>query len=281
MALQGSLNVLKTSKKLEVFSIEKLKNSLYHSGANPDEIQKVIQQINKDLYDGISTNEIHKSAFRLLKKFNRSYASKYNLKRAIFNLGPTGYPFERLVAALLSEKGFKTQVSVILKGACINHEIDVLAEKDGKFYAIECKFHAETRAKSNVKVPLYINSRFIDVKEQWKKDHGQESVLEQGWLITNTRFTKDAIDYGKCIGLTMLSWDYPENKGFKTNIDDYYLYPITALTSISNTEKKTLLDNEIVLVKELKNGIEILQKLNFSKNKIKNILREVENLCHL
>tara|TARA_R110000744_G_scaffold28118_4_gene68105 strand:+ start:1678 stop:1851 length:174 start_codon:yes stop_codon:yes gene_type:complete len=56
------------------------------------------------------------------------YASKYNLKRAILELGPTGYTFERLVGALLSEKRFQIKVSVILNGECATHEIDLLAE---------------------------------------------------------------------------------------------------------------------------------------------------------
>ncbi|PKV50558.1 restriction endonuclease [Aquimarina sp. MAR_2010_214] len=185
----------------------------------------------------MNENEIYKKAFALLKKHNRISASRYSLKRALFNLGPTGYPFERLVGALLKEKGFKTKVSVILNGECVTHEIDVLAEKDGNVYAIECKFHSDIKATSNVKVPLYINSRFLDIQKEWNTDSNNSTHLKQGWLVTNTRFTTDAVNYGKCVRLTLLSWDYPKNNGLKANIDTYALYPVTALTTLTKKEK--------------------------------------------
>ena len=132
--------VEKSSSEMELFSKKKLALSLERSGATREEIETILDKISVDIYDGISSKEIYKKAFSFLKKVNNTSASKYSLKRAIFDLGPTGFPFERLVAALLREKGFKTKVGVILNGACVTHEIDVLAEKEGSVYAIECKF---------------------------------------------------------------------------------------------------------------------------------------------
>ena len=159
--------VKKSTEETEPFSIQKLKQSLQSCGASNKEVDTIISEIQPFVYDGISSNEIYKKAHSILKKYNNISASRYSLKRALFDLGPTGYPFERLVGALLKEKGFKTKVSIILNGECVTHEIDVLAEKDGNIYAIECKFHSEAKASSNVKVPLYINSRFLDIQKQW------------------------------------------------------------------------------------------------------------------
>ena len=210
--------VKKNSGELEPFEIQKLKESLKNSGASNEEIEKLVEVIQPELYDGISTNLIYRNAFRILKKHNQASASKYSLKRAIFDLGPTGFPFERLISALLRQKGYKTKIGEILHGECITHEIDVLAEKDGNTYTIECKFHQNPTNVNNVKIPLYINSRFIDVQKVWNNS-GKTSHLKQGWLVTNTRFTKDAIDYANCVDLTLLSWDYPKNNGIKNNID--------------------------------------------------------------
>ncbi len=147
-----------------------MKKFLKSNGANKEEVEDITHQIQQQVYGGISAREIHNKAFSILKKYDRVYASKYNLKRAIFDLGPTGYPFERLKSALLKHKRYKTKVSVQLKGKCVTHEIDVLAEKERNFYAIECKFHSDAKAISNVKVPLYINSRFLDVQQQWNSN---------------------------------------------------------------------------------------------------------------
>ncbi|MCB0468678.1 MAG: restriction endonuclease, partial [Aequorivita sp.] len=195
-----SIEIKKFNGEIEIFNAEKLKTSLRRSKASESEIDEIVEQIMPTLYDGMPSKEIYKKAFSLLKKHNRTSASKYSLKRAILDLGPTGYPFEQLVSALLKHHGYSTQVGIIMQGECVTHEVDVLAEKDGNTYTVECKFHADPKAVSNVKVPLYINSRFLDIQKCWNKDPQKASHLKQGWLVTNTRFSTDAIDYAKCVG---------------------------------------------------------------------------------
>ncbi|TYB76687.1 ATPase [Bizionia saleffrena] len=277
--MEKEIYIKKSNGEIELFLFEKLKQSLQSTGASKAAISTIINRIKTDIYDGISSDEIYKKAFVLLKKHNKISASRYSLKRAIFDLGPTGYPFERLVGALLKEKGYKTKVGVIIKGRCVTHEIDVLAEKDENVYAIECKFHSDAKAASNVKIPLYINSRFLDIQEQWNSNSNNKTYLKQGWLVTNTRFTSDAINYGKCVGLTLLSWDYPENNGLKANIDTLALYPVTTLTTLTKREKHQLIEKNIVLVKELAKATEIMKSIGISDHKIKRVLTEVNELC--
>jgi len=273
--------IKKFNGEIELFNVEKLKTSMRRSKATEEQINSIVKQILPSLYDGIPSKDIYKKAYSLLKKQNRISASKYSLKRAIFDLGPTGYPFERLISALLRNHGFNTEVGTILQGECVTHEIDVLAEKDGDSYVVECKFHSDPKAVSNVQVPLYINSRFYDIQKYWNKDSNKASHLKQGWLVTNTRFTKDAIDYSKCVGLQLLSWDYPKNGGIKQNVDKYALYPITTLTSLTKHEKKLLIESDIILTKELYDTPKSLKKIGVSEVRSKKILTEIKNLCQL
>ncbi len=277
--MEKQIYIKKSNDEIELFSFEKLKNSLQSTGACKDVIETIIHRIQPDIYDGITSNEIYRKAFALLKKHNKISASRYSLKRALFDLGPTGYPFERLVGALLKEKGYKTKVSVILNGACVTHEIDVLAEKEGNVYAIECKFHSDAKGSSNVKVPLYINSRFLDIQKQWNTNSNNVTPLKQGWLVTNTRFSEDAINYAKCVGLTLLSWDYPKNNGLKANIDTLALYPITALTTLTKKEKHQLIEKDVILVKELINASNKMKNIGLSEKRINRVLDEVKKLC--
>lgn len=275
------IRIKKFNGEIEPFKVEKLKESLRRSKASEVEIEEIVDNIMPTLYDGMPSKELYKKAFSLLKKRNRVSASKYSLKRAILDLGPTGYPFERLISALLRQKGFVTQVGIVLQGACVTHEVDVLAEKDGNTYTVECKFHSDPKAVSNVKVPLYINSRFLDIQEQWNKDSTRKSRLKQGWLVTNTRFSLDAINYSKCVGLHLLSWDYPENNGIKHNVDRYTLYPITTLTTLTKQEKHMLIETDIILTQELFNAPHSLEKIGISRVRAKRIMTEVLNLCDL
>jgi hypothetical protein len=155
-----------------------------------------------------------------------------------------------------------------------------LAEKDGNVFAIECKFHQNPTNISNVRIPLYINSRFIDIQKVWNNS-GKTTHLKQGWLVTNTRFSKDAIDYAKCVDLTLLSWDYPKNNGIKNNIDKYGLYPITTLTTLTKKEKIKLIEKDVILVKELSKMPKSLNHLNFSEKQKALVLAEVRKLCSL
>ncbi len=273
--------IKKNSGELEPFHFQKLRDSLLKSGVSLKIANKVLESIKPKLYNGITAREIYSNAFSLLKGYNKLHASKFSLKKAIFDLGPTGYPFERLVGALLKQKGFKTRVGVILPGECITHEIDVLAEKDNYTYAIECKFHLKPNYTNNVKIPLYINSRFLDIQKQWNKKNKKKSILKQGWIVTNTRFTEDAINYAKCAGLVLLSWNYPKNNGIKDNVDKYGLYPVTVLTSLTKREKKLLIENDIILTKELLETSTILKKIGFSDTKVRKALSEVQDLCSL
>lgn len=277
--LKNEIFVKKNTEKTEPFSVQKLKQSLQSCGAIKKEVDAIITKMQPAIYDGISTNEIYNKAFSILKEYNKISASRYSLKRAIFDLGPTGYPFERLIGALLKEKGFKTNVSVVLNGACVTHEIDVLAEKEGNVYAIECKFHSNAKTTSNVKVPLYINSRFLDIQQQWNTNSNHKTHLKQGWLVSNTRFSQDAINYGKCVGLTLLSWDYPKNNGLKTHIDSLALYPVTTLITLTKKEKHQLIEKGVILVKELINASDKMKSIGLSDSKINHVLEEVKKLC--
>ncbi len=268
-----SIEIKKINGEIEDFDIEKLKTSLRRSKASESEIDEIAKNILPTLYDGMLSKEIYKKAFLMLKKQNRTSASKYSLKRAILDLGPTGFPFERLIGALLTHHGYTTQVSVILQGECVTHEVDVLAEKDGYTYTVECKFHSDFRAVNNVKVPLYINSRFLDIQKKWNQDPSKVSHLKQGWLVTNTRFTSDAIKYGTCVGLHLLSWDYPENNGLKQNVDKFGLYPITTLTTLNKKEKDLIIENKIILTKELYESPNVLDKIGVSALKKKKSLK--------
>lgn len=275
----SGLEILKSSGEKVKFSLGKLRTSLQRSGASEAIISQVIDKLKEELYQGISTKEIYNRAFALLKKSNTCLASRYKLKKAIYEFGPTGYPFERFVGAILKYSGYETEVGKILQGQCVTHEIDVVARKNSETTIIECKFHSQQGLYCNVKIPLYINSRYQDVKAHWDLKSNKSSHLAAGWVVTNTRFTEDALKYGKCCGLYLLSWDYPKNDGLKDRIDLLGLYPITVSTLLTNREKQFLLSRDVVLCRELIGDTFYLDHLGISEVRKEKILHEISKLC--
>lgn len=270
--------VIKMSGERVPYDASKLENSLKRSGASEDIVQHILTKIEKGLYDGIPTREIYDHAFALLRKSNRSGAARYKLKNAIMELGPTGFPFEEFVGMILQHEGFKTNIDVIVKGHCVNHEVDVVASQGDKQYMVECKFHGIPGKACDVKVPLYIHSRFLDLEAEWKEKDGKAAKFHQGWIVTNTRFTSDALQFGTCVGLHLIGWNYPYKGGLKELIDSSGLHPLTCLTSLTNKEKKRFLDNGVVLSRDLRHNAQLLRKMGIPDKRHEKIMEEAQNL---
>jgi hypothetical protein len=263
------------------FSAEKLSTSLQRSGANDEVIRSIISEVKKELYPGITTKKIYKHAHALLKKVSKPTAARYTLKNAIMELGPSGFPFERFFSEILKHEGYSVRVGEIVEGRCVKHEIDVIAEKKNHYLMIECKYHNLPGISCDVKIPLYIHSRFLDVESSWKLLPGHETKLHQGWVVTNTRFTDDAIQYANCAGLHLVGWDYPFIDNLKNMIDRSGLYPITCLTSLTRVEKQHLLSNNVVLCKDIIAQPTLLTFGFIAEARIAKIIEEVHSLCRV
>ncbi|MEO8235880.1 MAG: ATP cone domain-containing protein [Flavobacterium sp.] len=273
------MKIIKHSGDIVDFDKSKLKISLLKSGANELLVDEVIETIEKKIYEGITTKSIYKLAFSLLKKSSNSHAARYNLRSAIELLGPAGFFFEKYISRLFLSEGYQTRINLTLQGKCISHEIDVMLKKEEVITMIECKFHAKREVNSDVKVPMYILSRFNDLKDKTHPIFSNNDKILKCKIITNNRFTTDAINFAMCSGLDLLSWDYPINNNLRTKIDNNNLYPITCLTTLSLSEKDKLLILDIIMVKEIINNSESLEKIGLSNSRIKNVLKEASELC--
>ncbi len=276
-----NLNITKASGEKSRFSPEKLKKSLLRAGASEEQVTDIIEKTSSVLYDGIPTKKIYGIAFRLLKQNSRSLAARYHLKQAIMELGPSGYPFERYFAEILKIQGYAVRNGEIVKGKCVSHEIDIIAEKNNSISMIECKYHNQRGIFCDVKVPLYIQSRFRDVESQWTTLTVHQGKTHKPWVVTNTRFSTDALQYAVCSGMTLTSWDYPAGLSLREQIDKLGLYPLTCLTSLTRIEKQRLLDKNIVLCREIYDRPHLLETINVKPARIRTILNEAEQLCSL
>lgn len=272
------MKIVKHSGSIVDFNRDKLKSSLLKSGASVKVVEDVLQEIDKQIFEGISTQKIYKLAFGLLKKSSSSHAARYNLRAAIQQLGPAGFFFEKYVARLFISEGYLAQTNLFLSGKCVGHEVDVAIMKNNYIEMIECKFHARSESNSDVKVPMYILSRFNDLKDRSHRIFTKNDKISGCWIVTNNRFTSDALAFAKCSGLQLLSWDYPENNSLRKQIDCNHLYPVTCITTLTLAEKDKLMVSDIILAKEIVNNSELLEKIGLSPNRVKNVLKEVSEL---
>jgi len=273
------MKIVKRSGNIVEFNKDKLKKSLLKSGASKDVVEDILRAIDQQIYEGISTKKIYNLAFGMLKKSANSIAARYNLRVAIQLLGPAGFFFEKFIARLFISEGYLAQTNLFLSGKCVGHEVDIAIMKNSSVEMVECKFHAGREANSDVKVPMYILSRFNDLKDRTHLIYTKSDKISGCWIVTNNRFTSDATAFALCSGLKLLSWDYPEKNSLRQKIDDDHLYPLTCLTTLTLAEKDKLMVLDIILAQEILDNLETLEKIGLSQNRIKNVIKEVSELC--
>ncbi len=264
--------VIKASGDKELFSEEKLASSIRRAGI-PEDLQKTVaNHVRGKLYDGIKTSEIYNHIVEFLERSEYPYAkTRYSLKQAIMTLGPSGYPFEDYLAKVFTAEGYQTQVRQILQGTCVTHEIDVVLEKQGTRAIVEAKYHNTPGIKTTIHVSLYTKARFDDVKEK--------NNIAQAWLVSNTSVTVDAISYAQCVGMKIMSWNYPNENSLRELIEKHRLFPITALTTVSLQHKQQLLNNHVVLCKQICENESLLDSLSLPEEQKKQIHKEAAFVC--
>lgn len=270
--------VVKSDGTKELFDVKKLEHSLKKAGASSKTVADIIRHTKDHIKNEITTHEIYRHAFQLLHAEELPVAIKYSLKKAIMDLGPSGFAFEDFIAEIFRHNGYKAETGKIVKGFCVEHEVDVVAWNNEKLVMVEAKFHNEAGTKSDLKVILYIKARFDDLHKMTFR-YDRERQLDEAWLITNTKFTSTAIEYGSCQGgIRMIGWNYPPIGNLHDMIVEAKLHPLTCLVNLNGREKKALLDQGVVLVKTLSEKPDLLKSIGLTEPKIKKVLDEITAL---
>lgn len=265
--------IIKSTGELEAFSAKKLQRSIQRSGLKPKYCKEIADVVSVGVKPGTSTRDIYNRTIKLVKKKSNIAATHYALKRSLAELGPTGYEFEYFVSKYFNEFGYKTFVGVILQGQFVRHEVDVIASKPDHQVYIECKFHNRIGAYNDVKTPLYIKSRWDDLK------NGPDGkYLDSYYIASNTSFSKDAITFANGTGIKLLGVNAPEGESFLDKIKKLKLYPITSLRRLKKIHQKELLLKKIILCKDLLNEKKLLIKIGLTENEINNVFKDINKL---
>ncbi len=284
MDTKPGIYIIKADGVKELFDREKLSRSLKKIGTEQATVDLIIAKIEASLTDGDTTKEIYRQAFGLLRKHQRPVALRYSLKRAIAELGPSGFPFEKFIAEIFKAQGYQAVTDQIVMGNCVPHEVDIVAFNDTELIMVEAKFHTDFSSNSDLKVALYIKSRFDDLSNgifnygQAKNSNNSGRKMTKGMLITNTKFSSTAIQYGECVRLNMVGWNYPRDNNLHDLIENFNLIPLTALITLTQGEKKMFLANNIVLSKQL-GDFGLLKSYGLNDTKAQSVIKEVYDLC--
>lgn len=270
--------IIKADGSIEVFDGLKLENSLRRAGATDRSAERIRHTIESSMGERAESSEVYRRAFQMLRREARPVAARYSLRRALFELGPTGHPFEDFVAEMFKKEGWNVEGRRMVPGKCVPHEVDVYASRGNEHLAAELKYHNNPGYKTDVKVALYVKARFDDI---WQCDPEIKKTcpVDLGYLITNTKFTRQAIDYAECAGMGLLGWSYPHNGNLYDRIVANALYPVTALTTLKKAEKRLLLDKGITTCEQVREHRDVLREVGLPPERIGTVVAEANTLC--
>jgi hypothetical protein len=272
-----SPSIVKADGTVEPFDGTKLEASLRRAGAGAHTAERIRETIEASIASNVASNEIYRRAFAMLRQSTRSAAARYSLRRALFDFGPSGHPFEDFVAQLFKKEGWSVEDRKLIQGKCVQHEVDVYATRNGEYLAAELKYHNDPGYKTDLKVALYVKARFDDI---WQCDPtSQTCPIDHGFLITNTKFTTQAIQFANCSNMQLLGWSYPHEGNLYDRIVASGLYPITALTLLRKAEKRLLINQGIVTCEQVAQHREALRLLTMTPDRIGAIIAETQSLC--
>ena len=275
------MKVTKFNGELVDYNPKALKISLTKSGATNEEVEEVFELMSPQIYEGITTQDLFSLAFDNLKKYRSSYAARYSLKKALRDLGPEGYYFEKYIKRLMETLGFNAINGETVQGNAVTHEIDVIAQKDDRLYFCECKFRNDIDAKISVTTPMYFMSRMIDLRENEFNYFNTKLKPTKGFLVTNAYLTSDSIDWASYYNIGMISWNYPEKMSLKYLIDNLAIYPITCLTTLTKEQHKVLLQANCLLVKDIIAKEDYIKSLNLPNDLLEELVMEAKELIEI
>src|SRR6185437_4103792 len=195
---RSGTSIVKADGSVEIFDPEKLIASLRRAGAGQHTAERITRTLTAPLGSEVRSTELYRKAFAMLGREARPAAARYALRRALLEFGPSGHPFEDFIAQLFKAEGWGVEWRKLIRGKCVTHEVDVYATRGAETLAAELKYHNDAFYKTDVKTALYVKARFDDI---WNCDpHTRNCPIDRGMLITNTKFTSQAVEYAMCSG---------------------------------------------------------------------------------
>lgn len=253
------ITVIKSNGVRVPYDQEKIRRTLVRAGADERIIGRILDGLTPHLKDGMTTKRLFATLKRELRKENRGLARRYDLRDALLRFGPAGYTFERYVSAILTAHGYVSEVpEQELPGTCVSHEVDVVAEKDGRRAMIEAKFRNKFGELVTLKDTLATWARFLDLSAGGGSASGgngggkggKAGGFDECWIVTNGKFSKPALQFGQCKGMKMIGWD-SEERSLARMVDHAVLYPVTVIENLRQLELEQLAAKGLVLCRDL------------------------------
>jgi Holliday junction resolvase-like predicted endonuclease len=257
--------VTKANGYKQPFDRNKVVQTCLRMGASPQVADKVAGMVERRLYAGISTREILQLTFRFMRKYKPTVKHLLDLRKGLSMMEPKP-EFETYIRTLLANSGYEVESNRILRGKCGEHEVDAIAKKDGVTYFVEVKHHYSYHTLTGLDESRIAQAILEDANDGYLL--GMSTLkIDRAMIVTNTRYSNHAIQYGSCKNILQIGWSSPHTLGLRDMVQNSALYPLSCLRGIRYETRMRLVNSGIVLVKQLldADGSELARKAGLPK----------------
>lgn len=265
--------VVKWDGRRELFDRQKVIRTLLRRGATREIAENIVKEIEEQIYDGISTQEILDFVSKYLEQYKATIAFRRDLRTALGEMKP--FDFEDYVRILLRADDYEVEPNRVIQGFCVTHEIDGIARRDVETVYLEVKNHRDTHTYTPFEVTLSAKAKWDDIQNGYEKGLNDTS-FDRVLIICNTRLTEHARRYADCIGLDHLGWNTPPGKGIDTLITEKHLYPITMLPSLLKKDHDKLSEAGIITLNHLVE--KKLEDTKIRRSKLNKLVNEAKRI---
>lgn len=244
--------VAKADGSRQLFDREKIVRTCLRMGATRHIAEEIADKIETGIYDGIETEEILKKIFRLLRRYQPVMRHLTDLRKSLSLINPKP-EFEGYVQIVLRENGYEVTPSQIIRGRCVEHEVDAIARKDDLTYFVEVKHHYNYHTPTGLDESRIARAVLEDVTEGFEL--GLSNLrIDRAMIVCNTKYSDHAKRYGECRGILQIGWSSPPYHGLQEMIEENRLHPITCLKDLTKETRGKLTSAGIILIKQLVEG---------------------------
>jgi len=244
-----TLDVTKADGTKQSFDRAKVTGTCLRMGASVDLAETIAKSVESHIYGGVGTDEILRMIFTLLRRQKPTAKYHIDLRRAL-GLLRSKPDFEVFVQVLLSEEGYEVTPNRIVRGRCVEHEVDAIARKNEKTYIVEVKQHSDYHRPTGLDVARIARAVLEDLTEGYEAGLS-DLKIDNAMIVCNTRFSEHAKQYAKCRGILHIGWSSPPEYDLETMIREKKAYPITYLRDLKTSTRDRLTSKGIVTLKQL------------------------------
>jgi hypothetical protein len=268
--------VKKADGSLQPFDREKVVRTCLRMGADRQVAYEVAEKVERRLYYGIPTSQVLRMIFQFMRRRKPDIGNLFDLRKGL-SLMISKPEFEVFVRVILGRNGFEVSPNQILRGKCVNHEVDAIARKNGVTYFVEAKHHVNYHAPTGLDESRIARAVLEDVVEGFAL--GKSDLrIDRAMIVTNTRFSEEATQYGRCRDILQIGWSSPVNRGLQELVEGVNVLPLSCVKGLGVDARLKLAESGIVLFEQViaADVVELTRKTGLPHDFLRRLKEKIE-----